>query len=64
MDLSGFKARGGKLMLNHGRSDPRFPSKDIARYDPSLAAADLAGLLLVRGMGDGSGGRAANFSCQ
>jgi feruloyl esterase len=62
VDLSSFKARGGKLMLYNGNSDPLFSSKDIARYVQSLAAAnggdasDFARLFLVPGMGHCSGG--------
>ena len=62
VDLSSFKARGGKLMLYNGNSDPLFSSKDIVRYVQSLAAAnggdasDFARLFLVPGMGHCSGG--------
>jgi feruloyl esterase len=62
VDLSTFKARGGKLMIYNGNSDPLFSSKDIARYYQSLAAAnggdasDFARLFLVPGMGHCSGG--------
>jgi feruloyl esterase len=66
VDLSSFKARGGKLMIYNGNSDPLFSSKDIARYYESLAAAnggnaaDFARLFLVPGMGHCSGGPATD----
>lgn len=66
VDLSSFKARGGKIMLYNGNSDPLFSSKDIARYVQSLAAAnggsasDFARLFLVPGMGHCSGGPATD----
>lgn len=65
-DLSSFKARGGKLMIYNGNSDPLFSSKDIARYVQALAAAnggsaaDFARLFLVPGMGHCSGGPATD----
>lgn len=65
-DLSSFRARGGKLMLYNGNSDPLFSSKDIVRYYQSLAAAnggnasDFARLFLVPGMGHCSGGPATD----
>jgi feruloyl esterase len=66
VDLSSFKARGGKLMIYNGNSDPLFSSKDIAHYYQSLAAAnggnaaDFARLFLVPGMGHCSGGPATD----
>lgn len=66
VDLSSFKARGGKLMIYNGNSDPLFSSKDIARYYESLAtanggnASDFARLFLVPGMGHCSGGPATD----
>lgn len=65
-DLSQFKARGGKLIIYNGNSDPLFSSKDIARYYGSLAAAQggdasgFARLFLVPGMGHCSGGPATD----
>jgi len=66
VDLSSFKAWGGKLMIYNGNSDPLFSSKDIVRYYQSLAAAnggnasDFARLFLVPGMGHCSGGPATD----
>lgn len=65
-DLSQFKARGGKLIIYNGNSDPLFSSKDVARYYDSLTAAqggnasDFARLFLVPGMGHCSGGPATD----
>lgn len=61
-NLSAFKARGGKLLMYNGNSDPLFSSKDIARYYQSLAVANggdasgFARLFLVPGMAHCAGG--------
>lgn len=66
VDLSSFKASGGKLMIYNGNSDPLFSSKDAVRYYRALAAAnggnaaDPARLFLVPGMGHCSGGPATD----
>jgi feruloyl esterase len=65
-DLARYKARGGKLLIYHGNSDPVFSSKDTIRYVKSLAAAnggdasDFARLFLVPGMTHCSGGPATD----
>lgn len=61
-DLSGFKARGGKLILFHGNSDPVFSAKDTISYFKRLIAANngdasnFARLFLVPGMTHGADG--------
>lgn len=61
-DLSAFKARGGKLIIYNGNSDPLVSSKDLVRYRQALAAAnggsvdDFHRLFLVPGMNHCSGG--------
>jgi pimeloyl-ACP methyl ester carboxylesterase len=65
-DLSTFKARGGKLIIYNGNSDPLVSSKDLARYYQALAAANagdasgFARLFLVPGMTHCSGGPATD----
>lgn len=65
-DLSAFKARGGKLIVYHGNSDPVFSSKDTIGYYKKLAAANsgdasgFARLFLVPGMAHCSGGVATD----
>ncbi len=65
-DLSAYKARGGKLLIYHGNSDPVFSSKDTIRYYKSLATANggdasgFARLFLVPGMAHCSGGPATD----
>lgn len=65
-DLSAFKARGGKLIIYHGNSDPVFSSKDTLGYYKKLAAANsgdasaFARLFLVPGMTHCSGGPATD----
>lgn len=65
-DLSAFKARGGKLIVYHGNSDPVFSSKDTIGYYKKLAAANnsdasaFARLFLVPGMTHCSGGVATD----
>lgn len=66
-DLSAFKARGGKLMVYHGWSDPVVSAYDsIGYYDRVLAAQgsrtaldEFYRLFLVPGMGHCSGGPGA-----
>lgn len=65
-DLSAFKARGGKLLVYHGNSDPVFSSKDTVGYYKKLAAANsgnasgFARLFLIPGMAHCSGGPATD----
>lgn len=65
-DLSTFKARGGKLIIYNGNSDPLVSSKDLVRYYQSLGAANggdasaFARLFLVPGMTHCSGGPATD----
>lgn len=65
-DLSAYRARGGKLIIYHGNSDPVFSSKDTLGYYKKLAAANggdasaFARLFLVPGMAHCSGGPATD----
>ena len=65
-NLAAYKARGGKLLIYHGNSDPVFSSKDTIRYYKSLAqanggdASSFARLFLVPGMAHCSGGPATD----
>ena len=61
-DLSRFKARGGKLLLFHGWSDPLIPAGNTINYYDSVLAkmgqdqADWLRLFMVPGMGHCQGG--------
>ncbi|WP_119154045.1 tannase/feruloyl esterase family alpha/beta hydrolase [Caldimonas tepidiphila] len=61
VQLAGFKARGGKLLLAHGMADPIFSPHEVVDYYQRLQTAhgptqDLARLFLIPGMGHCSGG--------
>ena len=64
--LSGFKARGGKLMLAHGLADPIFSPDEVVDYYKRLGAehgattADFSRLFLIPGMGHCAGGAATD----
>jgi hypothetical protein len=66
--LSGFKARGGKLMIIHGMSDPIFSANESVEYYERLAANNggiaatqsFARTYLVPGMTHCSGGPATD----
>ena len=66
MDLDAFRARGGKLIVPHGVSDPVFSIADTAvwweavdrRYDGR--AAEFARVFAVPGMGHCQGGPATD----
>jgi feruloyl esterase len=67
-DLTSFAARGGKLMLIDGWSDPIFSANDLVRWHARMAAdmeqasgkpaADFARLYMVPGMAHCAGGQA------
>jgi feruloyl esterase len=65
-DLSGFRLRGGKLIVYHGIADPVFSSLDTQRWFDNLVRAQggpqdtatFARLFLVPGMNHCSGGAA------
>ncbi len=65
-DLTRFKARGGKLVIVHGVSDPVFSITDTIRWWNDLnretngAAADVARLFAVPGMNHCAGGPATD----
>ena len=67
-DLSGFRKRGGKLLLFNGMSDPVFSSHDLTRYYKEIAArnggtentSSFARLFLVPGMTHCGGGPGVN----
>jgi poly(3-hydroxybutyrate) depolymerase len=65
-DLSGFKRRGGKLLIAHGVSDPVFSVKDSIRWWTALndanngAAADFSRVFPVPGMNHCAGGPATD----
>lgn len=65
-DLTRFKARGGKLVLVHGVSDPVFSINDTIRWwndlnaQSSGSAADVARLFAVPGMNHCAGGPATD----
>ncbi len=67
-NYSGFKRRGGKLLLYVGVSDPVFSANDLVRYFREITAAsggakatgEFARLFLVPGMNHCSGGRATD----
>ena len=60
--LSGFQARGGKLIFIHGMADPIFSAHEMVDYYQRLvatngpAASEFARLFLVPGMGHCQGG--------
>ena len=64
--LSGFKARGGKLLFAHGMADPIFSPHEMVDYYQRLTAAngasttDFARLFLIPGMGHCQGGAATD----
>jgi hypothetical protein len=68
VDLSGFRARRGKLLLYHGVSDPTFSALDTVDWYKRLTSAvgaeketaDFARLFLVPGMNHCSGGPATD----
>lgn len=68
VDLSGFRARRGKLLLYHGVSDPTFSALDTLDWYKRLTnavggekeTADFARLFLVPGMNHCSGGPATD----
>lgn len=64
-DLSGFKARGGKLILYHGWADPLITPYLSIDYYMRLqqrmgSTADFARLFMIPGMGHCAGGPLAN----
>ena len=65
-DLQGFVARGGKLLVAHGASDPVFSVLDTVRWFEAFtarhgrAAEDSARLYLVPGMNHSRGGIATD----
>jgi hypothetical protein len=64
--LSGFQARGGKLMFIHGMADPIFSADEMVDYYQRLTAQNgpktnaFARLFLVPGMGHCAGGAATD----
>ena len=66
VQLTGFKARGGKLMLAHGMADPIFSPLESEDYYRRLTAVhgaqtrDFARLFQIPGMGHCSGGAATD----
>jgi hypothetical protein len=68
VELSAFRAHGGKLLVHHGVSDPIFSSNESMHYFNRLVAADqgpvqagaFARLFLVPGMNHCSGGPATD----
>ncbi|NDY92472.1 tannase/feruloyl esterase family alpha/beta hydrolase [Ideonella livida] len=64
--LTGFKARGGKLLLAHGMADAIFSAHETVDYHQRMRAVHGAGLddfsrlFLVPGMGHCSGGAATD----
>lgn len=64
--LSGFQARGGKLMFIHGMADPIFSPHEMVDYYQRLTVengaktADFSRLFLVPGMGHCQGGAATD----
>ncbi len=65
VQLAGFKARRGKLLIAHGLADPIFSPHESVDYYQRLVAAqgsgqDLARLFLVPGMGHCQGGAATD----
>jgi feruloyl esterase len=65
-DMSKFKARGGKLLLYHGWSDPAIPAEHTVVYFDSVLAKmgrnqnDWMRLFMVPGMGHCGGGAGPN----
>jgi pimeloyl-ACP methyl ester carboxylesterase len=65
VQLAGFKARKGKLLIAHGMADPIFSPHESVDYYQRLVAAqggaqDLARLFLIPGMGHCQGGAATD----
>jgi pimeloyl-ACP methyl ester carboxylesterase len=66
VQLTPFKARGGKLMIIHGQADPIFSSHESIDYYQRLSkvhqtsTGDFAKLFLVPGMGHCAGGAATD----
>lgn len=66
VQLAGFKARGGKLLLAHGMADPIFSAHEVVDYYERLRVAHgaevdgLARLFLIPGMGHCQGGAATD----
>ena len=66
VDLAGFRARGGKLLLAHGMADPIFSPLESQDYYERLAAkhgaatGDFARLFQIPGMGHCAGGAATD----
>lgn len=66
VQLAGFKARGGKLLLAHGMADPIFSAHEVVDYYERLRATHgqevdrLARLFLIPGMGHCQGGAATD----
>lgn len=64
--LTGFQARGGKLMFIHGMADPIFSANEMVDYYHRMRAHhgtktdDFARLFLVPGMGHCTGGAATD----
>jgi len=60
--LESFKARGGKMIIYHGQSDPVFSTNDIVNWYEKLAgnhggdASEFVRLFLIPGMCHCSGG--------
>lgn len=60
--MEGFKARGGKMIIYHGQSDPVFSTNDIINWYEKLArnhggdATDFVRLFLIPGMAHCRGG--------
>jgi feruloyl esterase len=63
-DLTGFKSRGGKMIVYHGVGDPSVPYTETAdwyeRMNARMAASDFARLFLVPGMNHCTGGPATD----
>ncbi len=66
VQLSAFKARGGKLLFAHGLADPIFSPDEMVDYYRRLSAVhgaqtpDFSRLFLIPGMGHCSGGAATD----
>lgn len=66
VQLAGFKARNGKLLIAHGMADPIFSPHESIDYYQRLSAAhgagkqDVARLFLIPGMGHCQGGAATD----
>ena len=66
VQLTGYKARGGKLLFAHGMADPIFSPHEMIDYHQRLTAVhgaatpDFARLFLIPGMAHCSGGAATD----